>query len=150
MVATAANLAGEPGTAKENCFEGLAGFNGDAGRERWGFWGEPKTGRTGDRSVREFRDLGESTVEGFVTWREGGLAVFFGLFLGFGILCAGSGVFSLSALSKCSLQWVQWKASQVRAQSLYLDLFTPIGRGEGATSLFSAFGVFFPGWLCWS
>ena len=106
VAAIAANLAGEPGGAKENCFEGLAGFNGDTGRERWGFWGEPRTGRTGDWSVREFRDLGDRTVEGLVTWREGALAVFFGIFLGFGILCAGSGVFSLSAFSICSLQWV--------------------------------------------
>ena len=106
VAATAANLAGEPGVTNENCFEGLAGFNGDTGRERWSFWGEPKTGRTGDWSVREFRDLGESTLEGFVTWREGALVAFFGRFLGFGILCAGSGVFSLSAFSKCSLQWV--------------------------------------------
>lgn len=44
----AANLAGELGVANVNCFEGLAGFKGDTGRARWIFWGEPKTGRTGD------------------------------------------------------------------------------------------------------
>ena len=34
VAAIAANLAGELGVANENCFEGLAGFNGDTGRER--------------------------------------------------------------------------------------------------------------------
>ena len=48
VAAIAANLAGELGATNENCFEGLAGFKGDTGRERWSFWGEPKTGRTGD------------------------------------------------------------------------------------------------------
>ena len=48
VAAIAANLAGEPGVANVNCFEGLAGFKGETGRARWSFWGEPRIGRTGD------------------------------------------------------------------------------------------------------
>ena len=104
VAAMAADLAGEIGFANVNCFEGLIGFRGETGRERWDFWGEPSVGRMGDWGrVRELDDLGESTVDGFVTWREGALAAVFGLFFGFGRLCAGSGVFSLSSFSMCSL-----------------------------------------------
>lgn len=103
VAAMAADLAGETGFANVNCFEGLMGFR-ETGRKRWDFWGEPSVGRMGDWGrVRELDDLGESTVDGFVTWREGALAAVFGLFFGFGRFCAGSGVFSLSSFSMCSL-----------------------------------------------
>ena len=94
--------------------------------------------------------MGESTVEGFVTWREEPLTVFFGLFLGFGIFCAGSSVFSLSAFSKCSLYLVLVESFQGERAPLYLDLFTPLGLGEGATFVFPAFEVFFTDCICCS
>ena len=37
VAAIAADLAGDSGLAKVNCFEGLMGFRGDRGRERWLF-----------------------------------------------------------------------------------------------------------------
>lgn len=105
VAAMAADLAGEVGLVGGSCFDGLINFRGEAGCETYCFCGEPKTGRMGDCGrVRELEDLGESTVEGFVTWREGALAAVLGLFFGFGRFWAGSGVFSLSAFSMCSLR----------------------------------------------
>lgn len=85
VAAIAADLAGENGFANVNCFEGLNGFRGDTGRERCCFWGDPRVGRTGDWGrFRGLDDFGDSTVEGFVTWREGAVAAVFVLFFGFG------------------------------------------------------------------
>ena len=76
---------------------GEGGLRGEAGRETWDFGGAPNGGLTGERgSVRELEDLGDRTVDGLVTWR---LVATAGLtrFLGAGMSCDGSGVFSLSA-----------------------------------------------------
>ena len=48
VAAIAADFAGETGFVGDSCFEGLINLRGDAGRERYCFWGEPNAGRTGD------------------------------------------------------------------------------------------------------
>lgn len=79
------------------------GFSGEARCERYDFCGEHRAGRIGDWGrVRELADLGERTVEGLVTWRDGPLATLV-RFLGFGISSTDPAVFSLSADSMTSL-----------------------------------------------
>ena len=48
VAAIAADFAVDTGLLGENNFEGLINLSGDAGCERNCFWGEPRTGRTGD------------------------------------------------------------------------------------------------------
>ena len=48
VAAIAADFAGDIGLAGESCLDGLISLRGDAGCERYCFWGEPKTGRRGD------------------------------------------------------------------------------------------------------
>lgn len=104
VAAMAADLAGESCFDGESCFEGDMGFSGEAGRERCDFCGEPSTGRIGEWGrVRELEDLGERTVQGLVTCRLGPVVVVLVRFLGLGIW-PGSGVFSLSAWSRWSLE----------------------------------------------
>ena len=48
VAAIAADFAGDIGFVGESSFDGLINLSGDAGCERYCFWGEPKSGRTGD------------------------------------------------------------------------------------------------------
>lgn len=120
VAAAAAALAGDANLI------GDIGFRGDVGCAKYNFCGDLSSGWTGDWGrVRELADLGESTVDGFVAWRDFAVVVILARFLGLGIASIDWALFSLSAEFIASLRLVRIRGTARSHIRTRLVLFVP-------------------------